>query len=232
MQLATKNQEEGVGRRESKATVNSDSSAHPAMSLAPGEFCPGGRLSVPQLSEKSPTVGYKLNHFMLRIRDPAPTLEFYVNLMGMRTVFSFNGGPFTIYYLGYPSTELDRADLEAWATKLTTPGMLGKTLGLLELKHIHGSERPVEEGGYEISNGNQPPNMGFGHLGFTVPDVGAAVQRLRAAGVKILKELDVAEREHIPLTEWEACRGVGVGDLHDNYKMTFKKVAFVADPVS
>lgn len=207
-------------------------SLHPVLPLAPGEFRPGGHLPVPKLAEHSPTVGYQLNHFMLRIRDPARTLHFYVNLMGMRVIFTLNGGPFTVYYLGYPSTEIDRADLQAWASKLTTPGTMGKTLGLLELKHIHGSEKPLMEGGYEIATGNEPPNMGFGHLGFTVPDVHATVERLRKERVKILKELDVAERNDIPLTEWEERRGVGVGDLHDDYRKNFRKVAFLADPVS
>ncbi|KAJ5674771.1 uncharacterized protein N7477_004705 [Penicillium maclennaniae] len=72
--------------------------------------------------------------------------------------------------------------------------------------------------------------MGFGHLGFSVPDVSQAVERMRAAGVKIFKELDTAEREHIPLTKWEEERGVGVGELHPNYKQGFSEVAFVQDP--
>jgi catechol 2,3-dioxygenase-like lactoylglutathione lyase family enzyme len=91
---------------------------------------------------------------------------------------------------------------------------------------------PVEEGGYEISNGNQPPHLEFGHLGFSVPNVQQAVERLRAAGVQLIKELNTAERQHIPLSEWEEKRGVGVGELHPNYKQGFNQVSFVHDPVS
>ncbi|KAJ5186506.1 hypothetical protein N7449_011270 [Penicillium cf. viridicatum] len=69
--------------------------------------------------------------------------------------------------------------------------------------------------------------MGFGHLGFSVPDIHQAVERLRGAGVKLLKELNTAEREHIPLTKWEEEHGVGVGELHPSYKQGFYQVAFV-----
>ncbi|OJJ65650.1 hypothetical protein ASPBRDRAFT_139656 [Aspergillus brasiliensis CBS 101740] len=207
--------------------LKSSSSSRPA---EPGAFFVGGHLSNDSLPEDDPTIGYQLNHFMLRIRDPARSLHFYTKLMGMRLVFTFNGGPFTVHYLGYPQTPKDRADLHSWATRLTAPGVLPKTLGFLELKHIHGSERPVEEGGYEVATGNQPPHLGFGHLGFTVPDVCHAVERLRAEGVEVVKDLGVAERENIPLTRWEEERGVGTGHLHPNYKRNFCHVALVKDP--
>ncbi|GKZ17226.1 hypothetical protein AbraIFM66951_009041 [Aspergillus brasiliensis] len=197
---------------------------------SPGAFLVGDITPHHSLPESDPTIGYQLNHFMLRIRDPARSLHFYTNLMGMQLVFTFHGGPFTVYYLGYPQTAGDRSDLRAWAAKLTAPGVLPKTLGFLELKHIHGSERPVEEGGYEVVTGNQPPHLGFGHLGFTVPDVRQAVERLRGQGVEVMKDLGVAEREHIPLTRWEEDRGVGTGQLHPNYRKTFYHVALVKDP--
>ncbi|CBF69684.1 putative lactoylglutathione lyase (Glo1) [Aspergillus nidulans FGSC A4] len=196
-----------------------------------GAFLPGGHNTDPALPENSPTAGFKLNHFMLRIRDPKRSLHFYMNLMGMRTVFTMNTGPWTIYYLGYPSTPQDRADLPAWSAKVGGDNRtLTSTLGLLELYHVHGSEKPISEGGYEISTGNEPPNLGFGHLGFTVPDVPKALERLRGAGVRVIKELSVSTRESIPLSKWEEERGIGVGEIHPNYKAVFDQIAFVADP--
>ncbi|KAJ5943605.1 hypothetical protein N7516_003773 [Penicillium verrucosum] len=59
--------------------------------------------------------------------------------------------------------------------------------GLLELYHVHGMEDAGGGGG--VSTGNVPPHLGFAHLGFTVPDVLAAVQRLREGGVRILKDV-------------------------------------------
>ncbi|KAF5023032.1 hypothetical protein F66182_4916 [Fusarium sp. NRRL 66182] len=196
----------------------------------PGQFHPGGHYDDPELPESSPTIGYRLNHFMLRIRDPQKTLHFYIDLMGMRTVFTMNTGPFTIYYLGFPRTEADRADLKQWSRSTASFETIVQTPGLLELKHIHGSERSAEQGGYEISNGNTAPALGFGHLGFTVPDVQATVARLRAAGVTVVKELGYSGRDSIPLTEWEKGRGVGTEEMVDSYKKTLEKVACVIDP--
>jgi lactoylglutathione lyase len=167
---------------------------------------------------------------MLRIRDPRRTLHFYIDLMGMRTVFTMNVGPFTIYYLGYPPPET--SSLSEWASQTASPTTLTQTLGLLELYHIHGTEKSDDEGGFPISTGNEPPALGFGHLGFTVPDVKEAVDRLRREGVRVVKELGEAERKDIPLSEWEEKRGVGCGQVHENYKRIFGQIAFVADPVS
>ena len=196
-----------------------------------GQFLPGGHNADPPLQETSPTVGFKLNHLMLRIRDPKRSLHFYVNLLGMRTVFTMNAGPFTLYYLGYPQTPDDRADLPTWASKTASFETLTQTPGLLELYHVHGSEKEVTDGGMEMSTGNTPPNLGFGHLGFTVPNVEKAEERLRGEGARVVKETGRAERDHVPLSEWEKNRGVGVGEMHENYRAIFERFAFVADPV-
>ncbi|CAN9416712.1 unnamed protein product [Alternaria alternata] len=195
-----------------------------------GVFNPGGHYKDPPLAESDPTVGYKLNHTMMRIRNPKRSLHFYIDLMGMRTIWTMNTGPFTIYYLAYPPTKQDRADLPDWAAKTSQGSSLLHSRGLLELKHIHGSEKAIEAGGYEMTSGNHPPNLGFGHLGFTVPDVKAAVERLRTAGVRVVKELGFNGRASIPLTDWERQRGVGVDEMAQNYKETLKQVAHVADP--
>lgn len=210
------------------STSNTTPEASSSTPFEEGAFLPGGHNNDPPLSEDSPTANYKLNHLMLRIRDPKRTLHFYVDLMGMRTVFTMNTGPFTLYYLGYPSTATDRADLSAWASKVSNPRNLAQTLGLLELCHVHGSESAPD---CQISTGNVPPHLGFSHIGFTVPDVPAAVARLRAEGVSIFKDLGDSSRESVPLSQWEADRGVGLGEIHPNYKRFFDQIAYVLDPV-
>ncbi|KAF4886953.1 Lactoylglutathione lyase [Colletotrichum fructicola] len=178
------------------------------------------------ISPGDPIIGYKFNHMMLRIRDPARSLHFYIDLMGMRTVFIKNAGPFTMYYLGYPQTTEHRTDLAKFREE--TVSMLPHTLGLFELFHIHGSENEPE--GY-YSTGNQPPNLGLGHLGFSVPDVPLALERLKAHGVEVIKDLGSATREDVPLSSWEAGRGIGLGDLTSAYKNVFEQIAFVKDPI-
>jgi lactoylglutathione lyase len=54
-----------------------------------GVFLPNGLNTDPPLPANDPTVGYKLNHFMMRIRDPEKSMKFYIELMGMRTVFTY-----------------------------------------------------------------------------------------------------------------------------------------------
>jgi lactoylglutathione lyase len=215
--------------------TNSSNSSAPTSSSSPfdpGVFLPGGHNNDPPLPENGPTAGYKLNHFMLRVRDPQRTLHFYINLMGMRTVFTMNAGPFTLYYLGYPPTSADRADLPSWSARVANPPVLTQTPGLLELYHVHGTEKADAEGGFNMSTGNTPPYLGFGHLGFTVPDVASTLERLRKEGVPVIKELGNSLRESVPLSSWEEERGVGVGAIHPNYQKLFDQIAYVADPVS
>ena len=174
------------------------------------------------------TKDYKLNHLAIRIKDPSRSLNFYINLLGMRIIFTMNAGPFTIYYLGHPPESKTEEDISAWAKKTSEIPTMTKTSGLLELYHTHGTESSTES----ISTGNVPPHLGFSHLGFTVPDVPAAVSRLKDAGVRILKDVGVCSRETVPLSEWEAERGIGRGEIHENYAWFFEKFAMVSDPVS
>ncbi|KAJ5540889.1 hypothetical protein N7494_005965 [Penicillium frequentans] len=165
-----------------------------------GAFTPGGPTKAFNPPLDPATKDYRLNHLALRITDPARSLHFYVDLLGMRVVFNMNAGPFTIYYLGHPPADTDSTTKEGD--------------GLLELFHVHGTEDSANENGelgVGVSNGNVPPNLGFAHLGFTVPDVNAAVERLRDGGVEILKEPGVCTRESVPLSEWEAERGLVLG---------------------
>lgn len=165
---------------------------------------------------------------MLRIRDPEATLHFYTKLMGMRTIFAYNTGPITVYYLGYPQTATHRAD-PATFSRETAP-VMARTLGLLELCHYHGTEKEPDD---IITTGTKAPHMGFGHLGFTVPDVKATTDRLREAGVKVLKEVGVAANEYTPITDWDAEKlGLSVKEIHDSFKNIVSQVAFVEDPVS
>lgn len=190
-----------------------------------GLFSPGGPTQTFNPPQSQATSNYRLNHLAIRITDPSRSLHFYVDLLGMRVVFTMNAGPFTIYYLGHPPPE---ADLDEWAKNTSQIPVMTRTSGLLELYHVHGSDNGEEL----VSTGNVPPNLGFAHLGFTVPDVSVAVERLRGAGVRILKDVGICTRESVPLSEWEEERGFGKGEIHGNYAWFFEKFAMVADPVS
>ncbi|KAJ5089705.1 hypothetical protein N7532_008389 [Penicillium argentinense] len=194
-----------------------------------GAFLPGGPTPSFNPPQTPTTANCRLNHLAIRIKDPSRSLHFYVDLLGMRVIFSMNAGPFTIYYLGHPPPETE--DLEKWAKTTSEIPVMTRTSGLLELYHVHGTEKKDDnDDGSSVSTGNLPPNLGFAHLGFTVPDVAVTVERLKNSGVTVLKDIGICSRESIPLSEWEAERGVGRGEIHPNYAWFFEKFAMVADP--
>lgn len=167
---------------------------------------------------------------MIRIRDPGATLHFYTKLMGMRVIWVLNTGPFTGYYLGYPQTPEHRADPLKFAEDTSVHSTLCNTTGLLELCHYHGSEHLP---GDYVNPGHRPPHVGFHHLGFTVPDVKATVQRLKKAGVKIFKDVGVEEEEDYPVTRWDReVKGLAKDEIDPKFMKLQAQFAFVEDPVS
>ena len=123
------------------------------------------------------TEGYVLTHTMLRIKDPARSLDFYERVLGMRMVrrLDFEQARFTLYFLqarGHP----DPSD-----------GSMAHTfsrVGLLELTHNWGTE----DDDTTMHSGNEAPR-GFGHICISVPDIAAACARFEALGVTFQKRL-------------------------------------------
>ncbi|KZT53206.1 Glyoxalase/Bleomycin resistance protein/Dihydroxybiphenyl dioxygenase [Calocera cornea HHB12733] len=157
------------------------------------------------------TVGWRLNHLMLRIKDPSVSLPFYLDGIGLRLVFTFNSGPMTVYYMGYPQ--------HGWTPEETFAKMQRRD-GLLELIHVHGTE---DEEGLRYNNGNEAPHYGFGHIGLTVPNVSTALARLEKFGAKVFKPLGVATNETIPVPP-------GKVEIVDGYKEVYKQIAMIQDP--
>ena len=151
---------------------------------------------------------YNLNHLMLRIRNPEKSLKFYREVIGLRTLFTFNAGPMTIYYVGHIKD--DQTGAQAFAE-------MASRRGLVELVHIHGEENSV------ISNGNEGPNWGFGHIGITVPNAHTAMERFRSMGVPIFKELGTCSNDLIPLPP-------GKSELVPDYHSVYKQIGMIKDP--
>lgn len=101
---------------------------------------------------------------------------------------------------------------------------LGTAQGLLELYHI--TSDASEQ--YVSGNDYTAPGVGFGHVGFTVPDVAEALERLGRFGYEVIKPLDEAKVEQMGLPE---CVVQGKGEpVAEGYKHVFKQLAFVKDP--
>ncbi|MFT3800138.1 MAG: lactoylglutathione lyase [Burkholderiaceae bacterium] len=114
------------------------------------------------------TAGFCFNHTMLRVKDPARSLDFYTRVLGMRVLrrADFPAGKFSLYFLAFvgdgetvPDTVEQRM---AW---------LFARPAVLELTHNWGTE---DDAGFAYHDGNREPR-GFGHLCVSVPDLPAAI---------------------------------------------------------
>ncbi|KAF2827251.1 Glyoxalase/Bleomycin resistance protein/Dihydroxybiphenyl dioxygenase [Ophiobolus disseminans] len=183
------------------------SSSNPNQPLGPYQI---GEHIVPPPRPASPaTAEYRLNHLMLRIKDPDKSLKFYCDCMGMHVVFIFNAGPWTIYYIGPRDAGM------------TT---LGTSKGLLELYHIPADSNTP----YASGNDYPGPGVGFGHIGFTVPDVAQTLERVKSFGCEVIKPLEEARVEQMGLPQ-DVVEG-SHGEVHEGYKHVFRQLAFVKDP--
>ncbi len=130
------------------------------------------------------TEGYVLNQTMIRIKDPAASLEFYRKVLGMLLYqrIDFTEMSFSLYFLGYPSNH-EGQDLPSDPTERSR--FTFQQSALLELTHNWGTESDETFEGYH--DGNADPR-GFGHIGITVPDVEAACERFEQLGVEFVKK--------------------------------------------
>ncbi|KAF2122072.1 Glyoxalase/Bleomycin resistance protein/Dihydroxybiphenyl dioxygenase [Lophiotrema nucula] len=176
----------------------------------PPPYPPGQHIIPPPRPASPATAEYRLNHLMLRIKDPEKSLRFYNDCFGLHTIFIFNTGAWTIYYLGPRDSSIQT---------------LGTSKGLLELYHIPADASTQYTFGNDYTN---PSGVGFGHIGFTVPDVAAALERVKSFGYEVIKPLDSAEVKDM------AVPGAVVegkeGEVVEGYKNVFRQLAFVRDP--
>ena len=113
--------------------------------------------------------GFVLNHSMLRVKDPAVSLDFYTRIFGMRVLrkLDFPEMKFSLYFLHRASADQtppeDIGERTAWTFAQR---------GILELTHNWGTEADPE---FKYHDGNAQP-QGFGHICFSVPDLDAAVK--------------------------------------------------------
>ena len=128
---------------------------------------------------------YKLNHTMVRIKDPERSLDFYTRALGMRLIrrLDFEEMGFSLYFLGY-LPEGAESEVPSDPVKRTTYNF-GRE-ALLELTHNWGDEKDPEK---QFHSGNEEPK-GYGHIGVTVPDINSAAQRLEKLGVPFQKRPD------------------------------------------
>ena len=115
------------------------------------------------------SLGFVLNHSMLRVKDPAVSLDFYSRVMGMRLLrkLDFPEMSFSLYFLAVAESASqapeDPGERTAWTFSQA---------GILELTHNWGTESNPD---FKYHDGNAQP-QGFGHICFSVPDLDSAIQ--------------------------------------------------------
>ncbi|KCV72241.1 lactoylglutathione lyase [Fonticula alba] len=159
--------------------------------LPVGPRC-GCHIPPPLLLTMSATSGFKLNHVMIRVRDPEPSLKFYQEVLGMRLLYKMDVemAKFTNYFMGHVTDEEYELYQSFGAAENNSPEKLKLLFGrlaLVELCHNWGTESDESFKGYH--GGNSEPR-GFGHLCLSVPDLTAACKHFDDHKVKFTKRPD------------------------------------------
>ena len=136
------------------------------------------------------TRGFVFNHSMLRVRDPAVSLAFYSDVMGMRVLrkLDFPEMKFSLYFLAHLPDDNDVpedvGDRTAWTFSQR---------GILELTHNWGTE---SDPAFQYHDGNAQP-QGFGHICISVPDLDAAVAWFDQHAVPYVKRPDQGKMKDV-----------------------------------
>lgn len=132
----------------------------------------------PQPSE---TLGYAFNHVGLVTTHLSEMKDFYVNVLGMRTLFDLNVTPeYSITYVGYAQGGRNGTGYQSGAEMLAEKNNL---YGLIELVQFNVSD--------DTPLASTKRTNTFGHVGLIVPDVLKAQEYVESKGVPILKKVNV-----------------------------------------
>lgn len=153
---------------------------------------------------------YRLNHTMLRVKDPQRSVKYY-EMLGMKQInkISMPDSKFDLYFMAYDSPK-------------SAEGHWTNRQGLLELTHNYGTEN---DDSFKVNNGNSEPGKGFGHICVSVDAIQAACQRIEDAGYKFQKKLTDGRMRSIafaldPDGYWVEIIGFNSVDKTENVKET------------
>ncbi|MGM0914727.1 MAG: lactoylglutathione lyase [Pseudomonadota bacterium] len=149
-----------------------------------GEQHPGVESPTPE------SQGFRLNHTMLRVKDPEKALAFYSRVFGMSVVrrLDFEEMQFSLYFLA----RLEQGDDVPEDAGQRTVWTFSQK-GLLELTHNWGTE---DQADFAYHDGNAEP-QGFGHICFSVPDLAAAEAWFDANDVEFVKRADQGKMKDV-----------------------------------
>ncbi|XP_076063576.1 lactoylglutathione lyase-like [Oratosquilla oratoria] len=146
-----------------------------------GRPVPDGAVAAACAEPDPATKGFVFQQAMIRVQNPEVSLDFYTRVMGMRLLKKVDVEPlkFSSYFMGY--AEADEVPTDE---KKRTWWCFARNIAL-ELTYNWRAETEPEP---PRDHNKCTHPRGFGHLGFTVPDVDAACQRFEALGVSFVKK--------------------------------------------
>lgn len=123
----------------------------------------------------------KLNHTCLRVTDPEASIKWYTDNFGMKLLkhvkATSQGSELFLLGKGNTPEGANPFSVDGVLELLYAPGVLGK--------------------GAKVSNGNEEPHRGFGHLCFSVDNIEACQEQLLANGVSFKKKLSDGRQKDI-----------------------------------
>ncbi|KAL1297790.1 hypothetical protein AAFC00_006326 [Neodothiora populina] len=137
--------------------------------------------------KETDTTKTRMNHTMIRVKDPEKSLSFYKDTMGMKLmrVSENKDAEFNLYFLGYGP--------DAPSSSPNGVNPVADREGLLELTWNYGTEK---QEGQVYHNGNDEP-QGFGHICLSVDDLEKACERFEEKGVNWKKRLTDGRMKNI-----------------------------------
>lgn len=124
----------------------------------------------------------RMNHTMVRVKDPVKSLDFYKGLLGMKLYSKrdFPDAKFTLYFLGY---EHDPNYVEG----LETPVPQACRQSIIELTHNWGTENDDSFSGYYVF-GNDNKVVGFDHFSVSCKDSAAFIKELETKNATFISK--------------------------------------------
>ena len=128
---------------------------------------------------------YNLSQTMLRIKDPARSLAFYRDTLGLTLVRErfFEEAKFSLYFLQHISEE-EKKTLPDPKSQEANEALMKRFQPVIELTHNHGTENDEQ---FSYHNGWDEP-AGFRNLRMDTVDCQALQKQLSNTGIKVLTE--------------------------------------------
>lgn len=174
------------------------------------------------------TLGYTLNHFGLAVNDMDAMKYFYGEVLGMRTLFTFQASPeYEIVYMGYSHGGKNgtgyQTGSELFAQKTNIEGLLELT-----------SFTPNATGAADKLEPSTKRANTFSHVGLIVPDIQQTQARLERYGVTILKASGTTLEYNSPGAEafgfGEASKSEADSAIEGTLSIGFQDFLLAADP--